>query len=142
MLSRVLNAKFVPTSFDAALLLLRVGSGAILFLKHGWVNVSPFSLNSPPADFPNLFHLGFGICSLLIIIGFGTRWAAVFSFCALFAAWNFQHHFRFFGSMRSGTGSVNSLYGEMITQFLVFMIVFIVGGPGRYSVDSLLERKV
>ncbi len=151
MLVRYLNARFAPTSSDAALLLLRVGIGTILFLKHGWEKVSQLSLTGP-ADFPNLFHLGQAtgfqialfsdcICSLLIVIGLGTRWASLFSFCSLFVAWAVVHHFGFLPSMESRPGSLNPLSGEIVTLFLLPMIVLMVAGPGRYSLDALVERK-
>jgi hypothetical protein len=56
MLGRILKAKFVPTSTDFGLLLLRIGTGLILFLRHGWEKVSTLSLVNP--SFPDPLHVG------------------------------------------------------------------------------------
>lgn len=144
MLSRFLNAKFAPTSTDVGLLVLRVGIGTILFLKHGWEKVAALSLTN--SHFPDPIHIGMnaswmiavfsdGICSLLIVLGFGTRWVSLFSFCTLFTAWTFVHHYGFFGKTQ------NSNYGELIAQYLVTCLVLMIAGPGRYSVDALLAEE-
>jgi putative oxidoreductase len=144
MLSRFLNARFAPTSTNVGLLILRVGIGLILFLKHGWEKISVLSLTN--AHFPDPIHIGTnaswtiavisdGICSLLIVLGVGTRWVALFSFCTLFTAWTFVHHYGFFGK------TPNANYGELIAQYIVTCIVLMVAGPGPYSVDGWLARR-
>jgi putative oxidoreductase len=144
MLSRILNAKFVPSSSDAALLVLRVGAGLILFLRHGWEKVSTLALTNP--KFPDPLHIGHnttwvlamlsdGICSLLIILGVGTRWLSFYCFFNIFVAWSLVHHFTFLGKTPGAD------HGELIALYLTSFAALMVGGSGRYSVDAMLAEK-
>jgi putative oxidoreductase len=141
VLSRFLNAKFVPSSTDAGLLILRIGTGLILFLRHGWEKVSQLTLSNP--HFPDPIHLGHstswviamlgdGICSLLVILGVGTRWLSLYCFLNILVAWSFIHHFTFLGK------SPGADHGELITLYLSALLALMVAGPGRYSVDAIL----
>jgi putative oxidoreductase len=144
MLARILNAKFVPTNTDAGLLILRVGAGLILFLRHGWEKVSPMALTNP--HFPDPLHIGHnttwvlamlsdGVCSLLIVLGVGTRWLSFYCFFNIFVAWSLVHHFTFLGKTPGAD------HGELIGLYLVAFAALMVAGPGRYSVDAMLAEK-
>jgi putative oxidoreductase len=139
MLSRILTARFMPTNTDAGLLLLRIGTGLILFMRHGWEKVSRLSLSNP--NFPDPLHIGHstswilamlsdGILSLLLIFGVGTRWIALYSFLEIFVAWAFVHHFTFLGKVPGAD------HGELIALYLSAFLALMVAGPGRYSVDA------
>lgn len=141
MIGRFLNAKFVPTRVDVGLLLLRVGTGLILFMRHGWEKVSTLSLSNP--RFPSVLGLGHtgtwimamlsdGIFSLLFILGIGTRWIALYAFLEIFAAWAFVHHFTFLGKSPAAD------HGELIALYLSAFLALMITGPGRYSVDALI----
>ncbi len=143
-LGRILNAKFVPSSTDAGLLVLRVGAGLILFLRHGWEKVSQLTLINP--HFPDPLHIGHnttwtlallsdGICSLLIILGVGTRWLSFYCFFNIFTAFALVHHFTFLGK------SPGADHGELIALYLVAFAALMVAGPGRFSVDAKLAEK-
>jgi putative oxidoreductase len=144
MLGRFLNAKFVPTSVDAGLLVFRVGTGLILFMRHGWEKVSTLSLSNP--GFPDPLHIGHstswvmamlsdGILSLLLILGVGTRWIALYSFVEIFVAWAFVHHFVFLGKTPGAD------HGELIALYLSAFLALMVAGAGRYSVDAVLAKE-
>ena len=144
MLDRVVNAKFVPSSSDAGLLLLRVGAGLILFLRHGWEKVSRLTLMNP--HFPDPLHLGNnttwvlamlsdGVCSLLIILGIGTRWLSLYCFVNIFVAWALVHHFVFLGKTPGAD------HGELIALYLIAFATLVVAGSGHYSIDSRLAKK-
>jgi putative oxidoreductase len=144
MLGRILNARFLPTNTDAGLLLLRIGAGLTLFLRHGWEKVSTLSLINP--HFPDPLHIGNnatwtiallsdGICSLLIILGVGTRWLSFFCFFNISIAWALVHHFVFVGK------SAGADHGELIVLYLWSFLVLMVAGPGRYSVDAALAEE-
>jgi len=144
MLGRILNAKFVSTSSDAGLLVLRVATGFILFMRHGWEKVSRLTLINP--TFPDPLHIGHnltwtlamlsdGICSLLIILGVGTRWLSAYCFFNIFVAFALVHHFTFLGK------SPGADHGELIALYLGALATLMVAGPGRYSVDAMVEEK-
>jgi putative oxidoreductase len=86
ILSRILKLSFLPTSMDAGILFLRITVGLSLFIKHGYEKVFTFSIMAPVFSDP--MHIGAtnslilamisdGICSLLVVIGAGTRLAAL-----------------------------------------------------------------
>ena len=133
---------FLPYSSDAGLLALRVCAGLSLFLKHGTEKIFHFS--SMAAHFPNPIHIGAtpslaiamigdAICSVLIILGFATRWACLFAFANIFVAWSLVHHYAFFGR----TGG----HGELIVLYLAAFLAIFIAGPGRFSLDKRLRRK-
>jgi putative oxidoreductase len=144
MLGRLLKAKFIPSNVDAGLLLLRIGTGLILFLRHGWEKVSRMTLVNP--KMPSMYGLGHntswvlallsdGVLSLVLIFGLGTRWIALFQFCSIFTAWAFVHHFIFLGRDPSAD------HGELICLYLSSLLALIVAGAGRYSVDAALDKE-
>jgi putative oxidoreductase len=144
MLGRILNAKFIPTSSDGGLLVLRVATGFILFMRHGWEKVSQMTLMNP--SFPDPLHIGHnltwtlamlsdGICSLLIVLGVGTRWLSFYCFFNIFVAWALVHHFTFLGK------SAGADHGELIALYLGAFAALMVASPGRFSVDAMVAQK-
>src|SRR5580658_778113 len=106
MLKRLLLLKAIPTKVDCGLLALRIMVVVPLFLKHGTEKL--FRFQHMAQHFPNPLHIGVvpsllfatlsdGICSLLILLGLATRWAALICFINIFVAWGFVHHFGLFG---------------------------------------------
>ena len=141
MLGRFLNARFVPANTDVGLLLLRIGTGSILFMRHGWEKISRLSFSNP--NFPDPLHIGNhaswtlamvgdGILSLLLVAGIGTRWIALYSFVQIFVAFAFMQHFVFFGKVPGADHS------ELIALYLSALLSLMFTGPGRYSVDAAL----
>ncbi len=125
-------------STDAGLLFLRVVAGACLLLKHGLEKPEHFSAMA--RHFPNPLHIGpvpsllFAlvsdfICSALIVLGLGTRWAAAVAFFNIFVAWAFVHHFLFFGR--------GADHGELIVLYLAAFGCLVLSGAGRYSMDAM-----
>jgi putative oxidoreductase len=141
----VVSMRFVPESAQAGLAVLRVWTGATLFLRHGWEKQpahwaqfmahfpDPIGIG-PHASFLFAFFSDF-VCSLLIIIGLGTRWAALYCFANIFVAWIFVHHYVFFGK---GPGTD---HGELIVLYLGAMLTLVIAGPGAASLDRALARK-
>jgi len=136
----VLSTSFLPASPRFSLTVLRIATGATLFLRHGWEK-NPAHWSAYMAHFPSLFHLGSPltfliaffsdfVCSLLLIVGLGTRWAAAFCFCNIFVAWAFAHHFAFFGHGPAAA------HGELIVLYLGALLAILVGGPGFLSIDG------
>jgi len=128
-------------SINVGLLFLRVVAGGTLLLKHGLEK--PANFLRMAAHFPNPLHIGsvpsfaFAlisdfICSMLILVGFGTRWASLIAFFNIFVAWAFVHHFLFFGR--------GADHGELIVLFLGAFGCLMFTGAGRYSVDARMGR--
>jgi putative oxidoreductase len=142
MLKRILTLNFLPSSTDAGLLALRICAFGSLFIKHGYEKI--FTFSEMAARMPDPLHLGKtptlifamtgdGICTLLIIIGLATRLAALYEFTIVFVAWAFMHHFMFLGH--------GADHGEVIWLYISALIALFIAGPGRYSLDALLNRE-
>lgn len=140
MLSGLIRMKGVPGGQDCGLLALRLTVPVSLFLKHGTEKLFTFSRMS--AHFPDPLHIGStlslviamiadGICMPLLVVGFATRWAALWSFCNLLVAWIFVHHLQFFGH---GGGD----HGELIVVYMGVMLALFLAGAGKYSIDARL----
>jgi putative oxidoreductase len=143
ILRRVITFSFLPTDTNRGLLVLRVLTCLCLFTKHGYEKV--FTFPEMSQYFFDPLHIGHvpsliiamisdGICSLLILFGMATRWACIYMFCNIFAAWSLCHHFIFWGRMVGD-------HGELIVLYLIFLVGIFIAGPGSYSVDAWLKRK-
>ena len=94
------------------------------------------------AHFPDPIHIGAHasffiaftsdfICSLLLVLGIWTRWAALFCFCNILVAWALVHRFAYFGR---GPGSE---HGELMVLYLVALLTLVVTGSSAFSVSSI-----
>lgn len=128
-----------PTTFDWGILCLRVWFGLSLFLKHGWEKPTHFAQMAQ--HFPDPLHIGpvpsllfaltsDAICSILVLFGLATRWAALWVFVNIFVAWSFVHHFQFFGR--------GAEHGETVVLYLGGFLAMAILGPGRFSLDYKL----
>ena len=141
----VLLMRFFPERAQTGLALLRVCTGATLFIRHGWEKQpahwaqfmahfpDPIGIG-PHASFLVAFFSDF-VCSILLIIGLGTRWAALYCFGNIFVAWAFVHHFAFLCK-----GPAQD-HGEVMVLYLAAMLTLLIAGGGAPSVDNLLARK-
>jgi putative oxidoreductase len=130
----------VPASQDAGLLALRVAGVLPLLLKHGLEKV--FTFSAMAAHFPDPLHIGpvpsllfamlsDAICTVLLILGLATRWAALVCLINLGVAWAFVHHFQFFGR--------GADHGEVMVVYMAIMLTLLLAGAGKYSMDALLR---
>ncbi len=119
-------------SNDVGLALLRIAPSAML-LSHGIPKFQkiisgnlefgdPLGIGAAPSLF--LAVIGEVICPILIIIGFKTRWMAVPPAITMAVAAFIQHAADDFGTK------------EKALLYLVFFVVIILLGPGRYSMDK------
>jgi putative oxidoreductase len=131
----------IPRKVDCGLLALRLTAAIPLFLKHGTEKL--FRFQHMAAHFPNPLYVGVlpsllfatlsdGICSLLVMIGLATRWAALICFINIFVALVFVHHFLIFGPQGD--------HGELMLLYLAAMAALFLSGAGRYSVDGWMEK--
>jgi len=136
---RVLELSLVPIDHDLALLVLRITLGIALLLKHGLEKVTNFSHMA--GRFPDPVHIGpvpslvfamlsDAICSLLIILGLGTRLAALVVVINLAVALSLVHRFAFFGPRN----------GELAFVYLGGYLTLMLAGGGRFSLDHVLTR--
>jgi putative oxidoreductase len=138
---KFLQMSAVPKSWDAGLLALRLMGVVPLLLKHGLEKV--FTFSAMAAHFPDPLHIGAvpsllfamlsdSICTVLMIAGLWTRWAALITFVNVAVAWAFVHHFEFFGH--------GADHGEAIVLYLAILATLFFAGAGKYSVDGALQR--
>ena len=146
MIKKLLSVKSYGLTTDLGLLVLRVGAFVPLFLKHGLEKVYPPSFWEMATTFPDPAHIGHvpslliaaisdGICSLLLVLGLGTRFAGAYIFVILSVAWAFTHHFIFFGK------GLEPKHGELIVMYITQSLALALLGPGKFSLDWLLWRK-
>jgi putative oxidoreductase len=131
-------------SSEVGLAILRIGTGATLFLRHGWEK-QPMHWAQFMAHFPDPVHIGARpsfliafvsdfICSLLLVLGAATRWAALFCFCNILVAWALVHRFAFFG--HGGAAE----HGEIIVLYLIALLTLVLTGSSVLSLGSLRGR--
>ena len=136
--------RFVPSGPDGGLLVLRLLIGLNLFLKHGWEKPTTFAAMA--VNFPDPIHIGpvpslvfalisDAICSVLVMLGLGTRWAALYIIVNVSTAWALVHHFVFYG-VPYGLGD----HGELCTLYISAFLAIFVAGPGRYSLDAIIAK--
>lgn len=137
--------RFIPERTEAGRALLRVCTGATLFLRHGWEK-QPAHWAQFMAHFPNPIGIGPHasflvaflsdfVCGILLILGLATRWAAAFCFANIFVAWVFVHHWAF---LSKGPGSD---HGELIVLYWGGLLTLLIAGPGAASVDRIISRR-
>jgi putative oxidoreductase len=118
---------------DIGLLLLRVISGLSLFIKHGVEKLTNHAHMA--SHFPDPVHIGRhpsflvamfsdAICSLLVVLGLGTRVAAFIIFMNLGVALYFVHHLAF-----------RTEHVEMMVAYMAGFVALVFTGAGRFSLD-------
>jgi len=120
-----------------ALLVLRVGAGSLMLVKHGFDKLIHFANIAP--RFADPFHIGSTtslalvifaefFCSAFIIIGLFTRLASVPLVIAMSVALFSANKGDFFGK------------GEAAGLFLIVFVVLLFTGPGKVSLDRLVGK--
>jgi putative oxidoreductase len=132
---RLLQLRFLPTSVDLALLLLRVWFGVALLSLHGWGKLTsfpersqrfadPYGIGSPASL--TLAVFAEVVCSMLLVLGFCTRAAAIVCAIMMSTAFVFSH-----GARLTGQGN-----GELPFMYLGGFLALLLAGAGRYSLDK------
>jgi putative oxidoreductase len=134
-LIRLLQLRFLGFSTDLGLLLLRVWFGGCLLSLHGWSKLAGFPERaarfsdplgvSPPVSLA-LATGGEVLCTALLILGFCTRFAALWSGATMFVAFYFVHNAAFSGPRN----------GELAFIYLGAFVCLFLAGPGRFSIDA------
>jgi putative oxidoreductase len=129
----------IPESIDWGLLILRLGAGACLFIKHGIEKLTGYS--RMVQHFPDPIHLGphvslafalitDGICSLLVVFGLFTRIASSLILFTLVTAFFFVHHAAF----------LSDQHVELVALYIVVYASLAVSGAGRFSLDEKIRK--
>jgi putative oxidoreductase len=132
------GTRYQPMDVDIILLLIRIvlGSAYIIF---GWGKIQhPMNWMGPDAVFPGFFQLLAAVSEFVggiaLILGFLTRIAAFGIACTMLVA-VYMLRFKFgapFVNLTGGNGYVTP------TVFLLIALLFLINGPGRFSVDHVL----
>jgi putative oxidoreductase len=132
----LLRLSFLPQSADIGLLVLRLSLGFSMLILHGWVKLQGFSTMAP--GFMRLFNivpsnisLGMAIfaevaCSVLLILGLFTRFAALMLAFTMAVAFFIRHE-----AALSGPGS-----GELAFVYLTGFVALVFAGGGKYAADG------
>jgi putative oxidoreductase len=132
---KLLRLSFLPTSVDLALLVLRVWLGLALVSLHGWSKLigfaersqrfaDPFGIGSPASLALAVFAEV--VCSVLLVLGLFTRFAALACGITMATAFFFAH-----GGRLTGQGN-----GELAFIFLGGFVTLFLAGGGRFSLDG------
>ena len=132
MLKKLLNPGKNSSAINAALLIFRLGVSAMM-MTHGYgkflkVLHGDFSFGDPLGIGveASLILAAFAefICSIFIILGLATRYAAVPLMITMFVAWQIAHGDDPFGSQ------------EKSVFYLLSYLTLFIAGPGKYSLDQ------
>ena len=133
---KLLSTKYSAGAFNTAMLILRLGLG-ILMMHTGYNKLVNFG--EMQHKFMNFMGIGSTaslalvvfaefFCSLFLILGLFTRFAAIPLIVTMCVALFKAHNAEVFGD-----GQTAALY---LTGYLVLLLV----GPGRVSVDSMIGK--
>ena len=137
---KLFSTRTSDNAFSFAMLVLRVGFGALLFLDHGYDKLMHFSAYAQ--KFADPFNIGQtrslalvvfaeAFCSVFVILGLFTRLACIPIIIAMGTAFLFAHH----GNYHSPpTG------GELALLFLIAFTALLFTGPGKVSVDRFIGK--
>jgi putative oxidoreductase len=135
-MKKMFSVNHESKKMDIALLITRVGIG-LLMLTHGLPKISGFS--EDPVQFMDLLGIGTTaslalavfaevVCSVLVVLGLGTRLAVIpLSITMLIAAFH----------IHIGDPFAKQ---EMALHFLLVYVVLFILGSGKYSIDSILFK--
>ncbi len=124
-----------PISIDLGILLLRLAGGGAM-LTHGWPKLlkvldGNFAFGDPLGigEGPSLILAVFAevLCSVLMILGLATRWAAIPLIITMAVALLIVHGPDDFGAK------------EKALLFLAIYLAVYFTGPGKYSLDKAIR---
>lgn len=143
-MDKIKNFMKVPnqtTGTSLALLALRVAMG-IAFILHGWGKIqTPFSWMPPESPVPGFLQLLAAVSEfgggMALILGLLTRLASLGLMFTMLVATFFHAVMMGDPFVRQGPGSAF----ELPLMYGLLAILFIVVGPGKFSVDAKILPK-
>jgi len=136
-MKKIFSTDYSSAAFNFSILILRVSTGLWLITKHGLVKLHDFS--HLQSHFYNFTGIGSNIslilaifaelfCSSLVVLGLFTRLAVIPIIFMLIVA--------VFGAK----GAQPLLNKELDFLYLIPFVVLLFCGPGRISVDAMINR--
>ena len=133
-------------STDVGLLFARVAIGLAMLLGHGLPKIQNFAVVSE--KFPALFGMSSSVnlslaifaelfCSLLLILGVGTRFA-LFQLMATMSVAIYAQIILWKQTVFAKPGEASA---EMAMLYLIIYISLFILGPGRLSLDHIIKSK-
>jgi putative oxidoreductase len=135
-MKKLLSTKYSDTSFNIAILFLRLGCGGLM-IHHGYDKLTGFASKSH--SFSDPFHIG-SMPSLVLVI-FAEFFCAIFIVCGLFTRLAcipliiVMAVAAFISNKGQITGD-----GEHAMLFLISYFVLLFTGPGKISLDKVLAK--
>ena len=138
-MKRTFNTTLNHTAVDLGLLVLRIGI-AIFMLTHGWPKLmklleggeiqflDPFGLGATPSFILAIFAEV--LCSFLILFGLATRWATIPLMITMLVAIFVAHATDGFQKQ------------ELPAHYVLVYFFLLLSGPGKYSLDYLVSRRM
>lgn len=135
-MKKLLSTKYSAGAFNAAILVLRLGTG-LLMMNHGYDKLIHFG--SMHSKFMNFMGIGTSLslallifaeffCSIFLVLGLFTRLATIPLIVAMSVALFKAHNAEIFGK------------GELPALYLTVYIVLLLIGPGKISVDGMVGK--
>jgi putative oxidoreductase len=137
-MKKLFSTTVSDNALSFALFILRVGTGFLMLADHGLDKLVNFAQKS--STFPDPFGVGSTtslaltvfaefFCAAFIILGLFTRLAAIPLVIAMSVA--------FFHSNKMDYASRG---GELSLLFLICFLTILIAGPGKASVDRLINK--
>jgi putative oxidoreductase len=137
-MKKLFSSTYKDGSINTALLLIRIGIGALM-LVHGLPKMANL-FSEGPVQFASVFGLSAEIslgmavfaevlCSIFLIVGFGTRLATIPLIVTMLVAVFYIHAVDSFNKQELGI------------HYLLAYVLLLITGAGKYSLDHLLQRK-
>jgi putative oxidoreductase len=134
---KLLSTAYSDGAFNFALLVQRVATGLLLLIGHGLYKISNYS--QMVGSFYDPLHIGHRLslilailselfCSMFLILGLFTRFAAIIIVIELSVAVFIYHN---------GQPLKNFELGAL---FLTSVFTIMIIGPGRVSVDGMMNK--
>ncbi|MFL5789605.1 MAG: DoxX family protein [Flavisolibacter sp.] len=138
MRSSIFSVRRHYAGIDVMFLLLRLVIG-LAFVIHGWPKIhDPLHWMGKDASFAPIWQALAAISEfcggIALMLGFLTRIAAFGILCTMAVA-VYEVHFVYKAPFVNTTGPISF---EIPAVYFVIMLLFIVAGPGRISLDRLL----
>jgi putative oxidoreductase len=136
-MKKLFSTRVSENALAFALLVLRLGAGSLMLVKHGFDKLTHFG--NLASKFADPFHIGSTtslalvvfaefFCAAFVILGLFTRLACIPLIIAMSVALFSANKGDFFGR------------GEAAGLFMIVFFVLLFTGPGKVSLDRLIGK--